>query len=208
MFQPEVKLEFVRRYCSPTDGWTVFVDIDASEEGRTGSKRTTVKALRVQRKMQADSERVRHDFQTLGVKVGGKRTAWFDLHTLPHIEGDRDIVAFHKGKKICLIAEAEGASSGQPEQKLYKAIGQLVMAASAGELTGWTRILVLVVHGEKIAKHLSRASALEKLAIVTVSLGESRTDDNWMLASALLSKLLSGGLRAPPAAPLVEAGRA
>jgi hypothetical protein len=32
MFQPEVKLEFIRRYCQPTNGWEIFVDIDASED--------------------------------------------------------------------------------------------------------------------------------------------------------------------------------
>jgi hypothetical protein len=26
MFQPRVKLEFVRRYCAPKDGWCVCVD--------------------------------------------------------------------------------------------------------------------------------------------------------------------------------------
>ena len=39
MFQPRVKLEFVRRYCAPEAGWRVCVDIDPSEEGWTGSKR-------------------------------------------------------------------------------------------------------------------------------------------------------------------------
>lgn len=33
MFQPRVKLEFVRRYCAPEAGWSVCVDIDPSEEG-------------------------------------------------------------------------------------------------------------------------------------------------------------------------------
>jgi len=36
MFQPRVKLEFVRRHCVPEAGWKVYVDIDPSEEGRTG----------------------------------------------------------------------------------------------------------------------------------------------------------------------------
>ena len=39
MFQPRVKLEFARRYCAPKAGWSVCVDIDPSEEGRTGTKR-------------------------------------------------------------------------------------------------------------------------------------------------------------------------
>jgi len=195
MFQPEVKLEFVRRYCPPKAGWKVFVDIDASEEGRTGGERTTGEARRVQRKMQTDSNRVRREFKKLGVTVGGKRAAWFDLHTLPRVEGDRDIVAFHQEKKVCLIAETEGSSIGQPEQKLYKAIGQLVVAASAGELAGWSRALVLVVHGEEIAEHLGRAKVLEKLGISALALGKTRTGDEWLFGAALLTKVLSGKLR-------------
>jgi hypothetical protein len=45
------------------------------------------------------------------------------------IEGDRDIVAFYKATHRCLIAEVEGKSSGQPEQKVYRAIGQILAAA-------------------------------------------------------------------------------
>ena len=53
MFQPQVKYEFVRRYCSPEQGWCVFVDIDGSEEGRTGGKREGDEApAKRQREMQ------------------------------------------------------------------------------------------------------------------------------------------------------------
>jgi hypothetical protein len=195
MFQPEAKLEFVRRYCSPVNGWTVFVDIDASEEGQTGGKRKTDEARRVQSQMQEDGERVRREFKRLGVTVGGKRAAWFERHAFPRVEGDRDIVAFHQAKRACVIAEVEGESSGQPEQKLYKAIGQLVMATSAGELKGWKQTLVLVVHGEEIAEHLGRAKALEKLGISGLALGNTRTGDDWLFGDALLPKVLSGELR-------------
>jgi hypothetical protein len=41
MFQLAVKLAFVKRYCNPQKGWEVFVDIDPSEEGRTGGGRKT-----------------------------------------------------------------------------------------------------------------------------------------------------------------------
>ena len=178
MFQPEVKLEFVRRYCPPKDGWMVSVDIDASEEGRTGGERTTEEARRVQRQMRADGERVRREFKRLEVTVG-KRAEWFERRALPPIIGDRDVVAFHAADKICLIAEVEGSSSGQPEQKLYKAIGQLVMAASSAELPGWRRALVLVVHGEKIAVLLSRAEAIKQLGISALVLAKTPTDDRW-----------------------------
>lgn len=196
MFQPEVKLEFVRRYCSPANGWTVFVDIDASEEGRTGGERTTEEARRMQKQMRSDAKRVRRKFEKLpGVTVGGKREAWFETHAFPRVEGDRDIVAFHHDQRFCLIAEVEGSSSGQPEQKFYKAIGQLVVAASAGELKGWKQTLVLVVHGEEIAMHLSRAIAPDKLGISALALAKTRTGDRWLFGNPRLPKLLSGELR-------------
>jgi hypothetical protein len=73
MFQPRVKLEFVRRYCAPKDGWCVCVDIDPSEEGRTGSKRESESARQRQREMMADAPRVREEFKALGVSVGDRK---------------------------------------------------------------------------------------------------------------------------------------
>jgi hypothetical protein len=184
MFQPRVKLEFVRRYCSPGDGWTVFVDIDASEEGRTGGDRTNLQAQERQRAMQQDAAEVREAFANLGVTVGGNRAAWFNANALPYIDGDRDIVAFHRQNKLCLIAEVEGISSGQPEQKLYKAIGQIVMAASMPPLNGWQIALVLAVHGEQIADHLVRATALKGLGISAISIVEKKEKDKWLFDGA------------------------
>jgi hypothetical protein len=164
MFQPEVKLAFVRRYCPPAAGWKVLVDIDASEEGRTGREPATDEARQRKRLMKRDADRVRRALERLSVKVGGSRKRWFKRYGLPSIEGDRDIIAFHQARRVCVIAEVEGTSASQPEQKLYKAIGQIVMAASSDKLKGWRRTLVLVVHGERIAEHLDRAKVLAKLA--------------------------------------------
>src|SRR5262245_43448903 len=100
MFQPRVKLEFVRRYISPADGWRVFVDIDPSEEGLTGGPRSNDEAELRRCRMKDDASGVRADFQKLGVTVGGKRRKWFDAHRLPHILGDRDIVALHPDRKV------------------------------------------------------------------------------------------------------------
>jgi hypothetical protein len=205
MFQPEVKLEFVRRYCPPKAGWKVFVDIDPSEEGRTGGDRTTVEAKHRQEEMQSAADTARQQLEVLGVQVGGDRKNWLRKHGLPPVAGDRDILAFHVAERLCLIGEAEGESSGQPEQKLYKAIGQLVMAASNGEPEGWQKVLVLVVHGDKITAHLQRATALAQLAISAVALGITRPSDQWLFQDTLPSKLLSGELHVPAAAKLMEA---
>ena len=186
MFQPRVKLEFVRRYCAPTNGWMVFVDIDASEEGRTGGERSNAEARARRREMEEDGKSVRAAFQALKkVTVGGNRADWFRVNGLPPIAGDRDIVAFNLKQRLYVIAEVEGASSGQPEQKLYKAMGQIVMAASDPVPNGWERRLVLVVHGTEISRHVKRARALKELKISAVALANSKDADDWLFHSAL-----------------------
>jgi hypothetical protein len=100
----------------------------------------------------------------------------FDL-----IVGDRDIVAVRRASKTLLVAEVEGASSGQPEQKLYKAIGQVVMSLAAATPTRWTRYTVVVVHGAAMSAHLRKATALAKLGVAGLSICEKTADDEWML---------------------------
>ncbi len=68
MFQPRVKLEFVRRYCPPEAGWSVCVDIDPSEEGNTGSERISEASRRRQTEMQTDAPLVRSELAELGAK--------------------------------------------------------------------------------------------------------------------------------------------
>src|SRR5688572_11840966 len=135
MFQPRVKLAFVERYCHPSAGWQVFVDIDASEEGRTGVWKTP-EALERRTSMQRDVKLVRVQLDKIGVQVGERSSKWRKVlgRDFPSLDGDRDIIAVHEGKKLLLVVEVEGESSGQPEQKLYKAIGQAVVAASGCEL--------------------------------------------------------------------------
>lgn len=182
MFQPQVKLAFIERYCNPRDGWFVFADIDPSEEGRTGGARRTGDAQAQQLAMRSAADNVRVRFAKLGVTVGGSRDRWFHENGLPEVGGDRDIVAFQPSRKRYLIAEAEGVSSGQPEQKLYKAIGQIVVAASAVPPKGWWRELILVVHGAGITGHLKRVAALERLGIAALSIAEDPLDDSWIIA--------------------------
>ncbi len=183
MFQPRAKLEFIRRYCPPSDGWRVFMDIDASEEGRTGGERKTREAAERQEAMQRDAQAVRDELEELKVAVGGSRSLWFERNALPAIDGDRDVVAFDLVRRILVIAEVEGVSSGQPEQKLYKAIGQVVIAAGEPVPTGWTRKLVLVTFGNAIAAHMRRASALTKLGASAVALAEKADQDEWVFGS-------------------------
>jgi len=185
MFQPEVKLEFIRRYCQPINDWQVFVDIDASEEGLTGGERSTDEARVRQRQMQKDGETSRKELQKLGVQVGGKRRVWSREHELPYITGDRDVIAFNIKKRLYLIVEVEGESSGQPEQKLYKAIGQIVKAASEEVHDGWRRNLVLVVYGEKISEDLRQMKALDKLGISACALDDDKNKDRWLFGNAV-----------------------
>lgn len=185
MFQPEAKYEFVRRYCPPSEGWTVFIDIDASEEGRTGGERTTREAKERQQQMQRDAASVLEKLKAAGVTVGGNRREWLAKHELPSVPGDRDIVAFHREEGRCVVAEVEAISSVRAEQKVYKAVGQVVAAASAAASVGWERQLVLVVHGEKMAEHLRRMGALVKLPISGLALARSKEKDEWLFGRAL-----------------------
>ena len=206
MFQPEVKLEFVRRYCPPAEGWKVFVDIDASEEGRTGGVRKTAEAKKRCETMQDAGQRVRTTLTQLGVQVGGSRKGWLKeagaaglCELFPCVATDRDIVALHSERRHLLIAEVEGASSGQPEQKLYKAIGQLILAVAETSKTDWQVAYILAVHGETIAAHLRKASVLVTLGIAALHIKSSEQHD-WLFQDALPPKLLSGELRVPAAA--------
>jgi len=132
--------------------------------------------------MRSDGERARKVLKEIGVTVGGVRREWFGHHNLPVVRGDRDILAFHKRRRILLVAEAEGISGAQPEQKLYKAIGQIVMAASEEVPIGWNRRLFLVVHGKSITEHLSRVIFLEQLGVSAISI-EDYMVDRWIFGS-------------------------
>lgn len=183
MFQPRAKLEFVRRYCAPRSGWRVCVDIDPSEEGRTGGKREKAISKERQMAMQADASSVREALSALQVSIGNRKPqcqAW----RLPYLQGDPDIVAYNAAEHRCIVAEVEGASSGQPEQKLYKAIGQMVRTAS-NLPEGWNTRLVIVVYGDKIAEHLRRAHALTRLSIAGLALADDARDDRWLFGDQL-----------------------
>jgi hypothetical protein len=175
---PRVKLEFVKRYCPPRQGWQVCVDIDASEEGRTGGARETPASHQRQLDMMADAPRVRQELALLNVTIGTRRS-WFMSQNLPPIEGDPDIIAFDRARRRALIVEVEGASSGQPEQKLYKAVGQIVRSAS-NLPERWKFDLAVVVYGERIAAHLARSHALSRLGVSGLSIEDNAARDRWL----------------------------
>jgi hypothetical protein len=94
-----------------------------------------------------------------------------------------------------VIAEVEGTSSGQPETKLYKAIGQLVMAVSIPRSSDWQMGFVLVVYGKEIAEHLGRTGVLARIGISALSLGSRPEQDLWLFRDALLPISLQGAKR-------------
>ena len=187
MFQPEVKWKFVERYCNPKEGWEVFVDLDASELGKTGGSRTTEAARVRQSEMQVRGEIAEAGLQKLKVQVGGSRKAWtrslqnkYPGMVVPDVPGDRDIIAINPGRKKLLLAEAEGDSAGQPEQKLYKAIGQIVIAIGEVIANGYKVEYVLVLSGEKMKAHVARAKALKRLGVSALYIGDVKDDDEWV----------------------------
>lgn len=79
-----------------------------------------------------------------------------------------------------IIAEAEGDSAGQPEQKLYKAIGQIVIAAGEISPNGYQVEFILVLSGEKVKEYAVRAKTLERLGISALHISEDKGNDEWL----------------------------
>lgn len=191
MFQPEVKCAFVSRYCPPEAGWWVYVDIDASELGETGGERRTAAAIGRQKIMQCEGRQAMQKLKALGATVRGPRAPWFASLKAAHpqfselaVPGDRDIVAVHPEERRLIVAEVEGVSAGQPETKLYKAIGQAVMAVSETKTGGLDASFIVVVHGEKIGDHLCRATVLERLGITGLQIAREAEQDQWLIGGA------------------------
>ena len=178
MFQPRVKLLFVQRYCPPNEGWRVFVDIDASEEGRTGGERKTEGARVTQKNMGEDADRVRAEFLTLGVHVGERAKHWKKIAPeVPVLSGDHDIVALNSERKKALIVEVEGASSGQPETKVYKAVGQVGAGLSGRGIASFETVFGVVVFGDPVGKHLARCKRLAELGVFGLQLKATAAED-------------------------------
>jgi hypothetical protein len=181
-----VKLAFVERYCNPRDGWDVFVDIDPSEEGRTGGRRKTPEAVDRQRQMLEQSKHARSALCNLGVHVGDRQRRWRDCFadSVPRVDGDRDIVAIHTDARRMVVAEVEGVSAAQPETKVYKAIGQIVCAARECQLPSFNVQFVIAVCGPRMMGHLQRASILAAIGVSGVGIAETHGEDQWVFGEA------------------------
>src|SRR5262245_10147332 len=73
MIQALAKLRFVERFCKPSDGWRVFVDIDASEEGRTGSQRQSAQSRARHEKVLTEAPEAIAELKRLGAHVGKRK---------------------------------------------------------------------------------------------------------------------------------------
>jgi hypothetical protein len=182
MFQPRVKLEFVRRYLGKPD-WSVFIDIDPSEEGRTGGDRKSAESKDRQRRMGEDFATVRAAVERLKhVRLGKRSSEWERRFAgaVGPIAGDRDILAIHQPDTRVVIVEVEGESSGQPEQKVYKAVGQAVAACSATIPQGFTATVGVVVYGKPLGVHLRGCSKLKDLGMFGLRLDDAPEKDEWI----------------------------
>lgn len=199
LIQPIAKLLFVERYCRPADGWSVFVDIDPSEAGRTGSERQSEESRARLDLMRLEAPRVVRELVGLGACVGRRKPQWDACFgsTLPLPPGDRDIIAVHRDRKQLWIVEVEGDSSGQPEGKIYRAVGQLVCALSEVVIPGLERRLSLVVAGHSAGRYLARVRAIAALGISGLVLQEDSQQDRWLFGEAPPSQALhpTGGVR-------------
>lgn len=193
MIQILAKLRFIERYCNPREGWKVFVDIDPSEEGRTGTKRESGEAIARQQFTLGQAPKARRQMEEdLGAFVGKRKKQWRtqfkDKLKLP--PGDRDILAVHPDRRILWVTEVEGDSSGQPEGKIYKALGQLICAISEMQLPDYTSHFSLVVSGEEMAAHLRKAHAVERLGVSGLIISENRKDDEWLFRESDLNSVV------------------
>ena len=176
MYQPRAKVEFVRRYCAPGQGWRTCVEIDASEEGRTGGPRRTQAALNRRQEMQEDADRCREEFKALRVNVG-RRVEWCTEERVPNPAGAPSVIAYRDD--AYLMAEVQAQSPGQPGQSLDAAVGRMIRAASCAAVDGWRRDLVIVVCGAELEHHLRQMPALKRLGIAALALRREQSEDEW-----------------------------
>lgn len=112
MYQLEVKRWLVAHRFLPSEGWKVYVDIDAMERANGGEHKPD-KAVRAKAAEDA--------LVVLGALIGAHPKY-----------GRADIVAEHPTFGTYVV-EVEGSSSRQREQAVYSALGQLVLQMQGDE---------------------------------------------------------------------------
>jgi hypothetical protein len=134
--------------------------------------------------MAEDFCKVKAEFSSLAhVSLGARSIAWkrrFDARVDP-IQGDRDVIAVNQQTGRLLIVEVEGVSSGQPETKVYKAVGQAIAATSCKIPENFVPTIGVAVVGARLADHLKRCSVLATLGVFGVRLDEQAAAfDDWV----------------------------
>ncbi len=132
------------RRLRPADGWAVVVNFDVQERGK-GNRPSLEK--------QATYAAVQDALLSDGATIGRDR----DYATA-------DLVARHARKRELWIVEVEGHSTGQPGDKVYSAVGQLLtrMRAGSGAKYG------LAVHAELRTTALKIPTQVRKLLDITI----------------------------------------
>lgn len=174
MFRPRVQLAFVQRYCPPQAGWRVLVQLDPADEGKpsdNGNGRSDPSAPPSTDRWM-DAQAVRRTLDELGAEIGDDDAGWLEENHLPLVKGGGDIIAFHRGDLKFIVARVE-------ERRLFRAVGQLVAASTQPEVAGWRRYLCLVVDDSMDAR-VHEVSALSRLGVAGVALGDQRGRDRWV----------------------------
>jgi hypothetical protein len=177
MYQPRAKLEFIKRYCSPKDGWHVCVDSDGSEKGK-GGKRIKEHAQDRGLKMRTDWCDVERELRQLNVQIGSY-AQWCKELEFEGFGRRPDVAAYHNDHG-CIIAEVEAESTGQPGDKVYMAVGQILLAASLPSAK-WKPSFLVVVHGEKMVAILLRMTRLIAIPIFGLSMCRDKRDDQLII---------------------------
>ena len=147
MYQIQVKEYLVRQAFPPSEGWSVWVDVDAMELGKGG--------------YQPEEKRV-----AAAASLDSLKDLGVELRAHPEY-GRADVVAVRDTETV--ICEVEGRSTKQSEQAMYSALGQLLLQMGA---RGPTFVLA-VPSSDKWRRHLSkipdRVSELLDLRLALVS---------------------------------------
>ena len=130
MYQIQVKEHLVRHAFPPSQGWRVWVDLDAMELGK-GKQQSEEKRVAAAASLAS--------LKGLGVEIGAHPKY-----------GRADVVAVRGTETV--ICEVEGQSQKQSEQAMYSALGQLLLQMAVHG----PRFVLAVPSTDKWRRHLSK----------------------------------------------------